>query len=76
MSKPARSDEIEDAARHAEVISLLTQVLKELKARKRRAAKRRGTVAERSADLAEREPAKYQPTELQRARARRALGLR
>ncbi len=49
------------------------EVLALLKRRRRAAGKRRGTVAERSADRVESEPAAYQPTELQRARVRRAL---
>lgn len=55
------------------VVRGLAEVRSELRSRKRRVAKRRGTVAQRSADRVESEPAEYQPTELQRARVRRAL---
>jgi len=54
-----RLDRIEDT---------LAQILREMRARKRRGAKRAGTVAQRAAaDVTS------QPTELQRALARRAL---
>lgn len=50
---------------------LLEQVLSESKRRKRRGGKRAATVAQRAALSVE-----SQPTELQRARARRALARR
>jgi len=58
------------SARLTDLESLLTQVLKELRGRKTRGAKRSRSVAERATERAE---LRYKPTELQIAAAKRAL---
>lgn len=68
--------DLERSAQLARIEGKLDELLRDLRGRKRRAHKRRGTVAERVATIAENEPAEYQPTELQIRRARRALGMR
>jgi hypothetical protein len=72
----AERSDLDRAAQLARIEGKLDELLREVKGRKRKSLKRRGTVYDRSAALAEREPAEYQPTELQRARARKALGMR
>jgi hypothetical protein len=51
----------------------LARMRREMQARKRAGAKRRGTVAERSAARVQSEPVAYQPTPLQIARVRRKM---
>lgn len=70
-SSCANDNDPQTAVRLAHIESLLMQVLRELRARRSRAAKRTRTVAERAYDRAVASP--IQPTELQRAAARRAI---
>lgn len=58
-------------ARLATIESLMNEVLRELRARRRRGIKRGRTVVQRAAN-----EVRYQPTELQVAAARRALSRR
>lgn len=59
--------------RLARIEGLLIQVLGEVRGKKRKSRKRQKTVADRAAARVESEPEKYQPNDLQKARARRAL---
>lgn len=60
-------------ARLARIEGLLEQVLREQRGRRRRAGKRRATVAHRVLSLVESEPEEFQPNDLQRQVAKRAL---
>jgi hypothetical protein len=63
----------QDAAWRARVEGLLTQVLKELRGRRVKGAKRSHSAAARAYETALNAPERYKPTELDMAAARRAL---
>jgi len=60
-------------ARFARIESLLEQVLRELRGKKVKAAKRSRAVAHRALGIEENKAVRYQTSELLRARVRRAL---
>jgi len=66
-----RIESADAAARLARIESLVDEVLRELRASRRRGIKRGRSIAQRAADAV-----RYQPTELQIAAARRALSRR
>jgi hypothetical protein len=70
--KLASPGPLDTADRLTRIEGVLTEVLRELRARKRRAGKRTKSVAERAA-MAAASDTKYAPTELDKAAARRAL---